>query len=323
MKKILIYVLLVTIIFTLLASMPNSPLDNIFKKDEPVTNNIGGTGNVVTNPSVSTNIPVPVVPTDQISENCFYYSVNNSNYSTNDISEIPSGSYGFMKVDGACYFGVKYSASAVSGVTVYNDLAPEGMITAYYSDDLENLYIMNFGNKSSVTSDVVVFFSKSDSCADPSAYLKQLLDGAERLPITVYSKLDSGVYYYEVNGSLVKSADLSKVPHGTRGFFIKNGVAYFCVKVDPHNSMGYMLEVDDISAESPTITSAEAFTIDMSTLNEEVSFTGIVTDNHGLMVYAKSNNYYEAQQLHDLLVSSYVTSLQTADPVLPGPSGPN
>lgn len=131
------------------------------------------------------------------------------------------------------------------------------------------------------------------------------------------SSYEENVFYYFDGDELKESSDLSKVPDGSRGFYINDDITYFCYKTDGNDSVYAYPETTEISSIEYDICSK--YTVDMksvSTLDDMTCFASST-----LYIYSFVKDCEDPEDVHNDLVDSLNITISYHDPQLPeGPS---
>ena len=132
---------------------------------------------------------------------------------------------------------------------------------------------------------------------------------------TSYSSTNSGsititecVFYYYSNGIRKSTTDISSVPNDTRGYFVYNNVAYYCIKSNGSNSCGTNLELDSLTYNVDKYNYCCLYTEDMKN-TVEYSNGQMTFDNPALIVYATTDSFIGVDAAHQDLLANQAVNL--------------
>ena len=124
------------------------------------------------------------------------------------------------------------------------------------------------------------------------------------------------LFYYHIGAERRSTRDISTVPDNTRGYFVTNNVAYFCVKTSGSNSMSTNLELDMLVYNPGVYNYCCYYTTDMVSLTEYPDGQ-MIFDNPALVVYASMQNWSDLKAAHFDLVNNQSVNLGFYDPIAP------
>ena len=129
---------------------------------------------------------------------------------------------------------------------------------------------------------------------------------------------EENVFYYFDGDELKESSDLSKVPDGSRGFYINDDITYFCYKTPGDDAMMAHLDLTENSSIEYDICSK--YTVDMKTVSA-FDDGSTCLDRATLYIYSCVTDCEDPEDVHKDLVDALTLSIIYYDPQLPeGPS---
>ena len=120
------------------------------------------------------------------------------------------------------------------------------------------------------------------------------------------------VFYYTLNGAKYSTSNISALPEGTRGYFVDNGAAYFCITAKSVSSK-------KVTINKCADSDVDVFytTTDMKTLASNDHDDGAVLDGSFLIVYAKFSIWYDLDSTQAQILSTYTPTVVKTDLVPP------
>lgn len=124
------------------------------------------------------------------------------------------------------------------------------------------------------------------------------------------------VFYYYSGDELRSTTNISSVSNNTRGYFVKDNVAYFCIKTNGSEEKNTHLNIPYLTYNSDVYNYCCYYTSDMKVLtehsNEEIRIT-----NPALVIYATMQNWSDLKAAHFDLLNNQPVTLGFYDPVSP------